>query len=127
MCHTAYGKRRSNPAALYEPAVVTPIPSHGSEPVLSRSKEPALRLPKGRSRDSFAPKGHLKQKDLSLAPRRQARQEEMDNAIDSKSHKKQILTYLRLAHRKLGFLLNFGAAVMKDGITRTVNGLDAGR
>ncbi len=45
----------------------------------------------------------------------------------SKSHKKQILTYLRLARRKLGFLLNFGAAVMKDGITRAVNGLDAGR
>ncbi len=41
----------------------------------------------------------------------------------SKSHKKQILTYLRLAQMKLGFLLNFGAAVMKDGITRTVNGL----
>ncbi len=45
----------------------------------------------------------------------------------SKSHKKQILTYLKLAHVKLGFLLNFGAAVMKEGITRTVNGLDAGR
>ena len=45
----------------------------------------------------------------------------------SKSHKKQILTHLRLAHRKLGFLLNFGAAVMKEGITRAVNGLDAGR
>ena len=45
----------------------------------------------------------------------------------TKSHKKQILTHLRLAHKKLGFLLNFGAAVMKDGITRTVNGLDEGR
>ena len=31
------------------------------------------------------------------------------------------------SHKKLGFLLNFGAAVMKDGITRTVNGLDEGR
>jgi GxxExxY protein len=39
------------------------------------------------------------------------------------AHKKQLLTYLRLARMKLGFLLNFGAAVMKDGITRTVNGL----
>jgi GxxExxY protein len=39
------------------------------------------------------------------------------------AHKKQLLTYLRLADMKLGFLLNFGAAVMKDGITRTVNGL----
>jgi len=28
---------------------------------------------------------------------------------------------------KLGFLLNFGAAVMKEGITRTVNGLEEGR
>jgi len=36
-------------------------------------------------------------------------------------------TYLRLADMKLGFLLNFGAAVMKDGITRTVNGLAEGQ
>jgi len=40
------------------------------------------------------------------------------------AHKKQLLTYLRLTGRKLGFLLNFGEALMKDGITRTVNGLD---
>ncbi len=45
----------------------------------------------------------------------------------TKSHKKQILTHLRLAHKKLGFLLNFGAAVMKEGITRTVNGLEESR
>ncbi len=42
-------------------------------------------------------------------------------------HKKQLLTYLRLTGMKLGFLLNFGAAVMKDGITRTVNGLAEGQ
>jgi GxxExxY protein len=45
----------------------------------------------------------------------------------SRSHKKQILTHLRLAHLKLGFLLNFGAAIMKEGITRTVNGLAESR
>ncbi len=44
----------------------------------------------------------------------------------TKSHKKQILTHLRLAHKKLGFLLNFGAALMEEGITRTVNGLEEG-
>lgn len=38
-------------------------------------------------------------------------------------HKKQTLTYLRLANLRLGLLLNFGAALMKDGITRLVNGL----
>ncbi|MDP4611312.1 MAG: GxxExxY protein [Opitutales bacterium] len=38
------------------------------------------------------------------------------------SHKKQTLTYLRLTGMKLGFLLNFGEALMKDGITRTING-----
>ena len=38
-------------------------------------------------------------------------------------HKKQLLTYLRLTGMKLGYLLNFGDALMKDGITRTVNGL----
>ena len=40
------------------------------------------------------------------------------------AHKKQIQTYLRLTGCKLGFLLNFGEALMKDGITRAVNGLD---
>ncbi len=45
----------------------------------------------------------------------------------SKSHKKQILTHVRLAHKKLGFLLNFGAAMMKEGITRAVNGLAEGQ
>jgi GxxExxY protein len=39
------------------------------------------------------------------------------------AHRKQLQTYLRLAGLKLGFLLNFGAALMKEGITRTVNGL----
>ena len=43
------------------------------------------------------------------------------------AHKKQLLTYLKLADMKLGFLLNFGAAAMKDGITRTVNGLGEGQ
>ena len=40
------------------------------------------------------------------------------------AHKKQLLTYLRLTGNKLGFLLNFGEALMKDGITRTVNSLE---
>jgi len=37
-------------------------------------------------------------------------------------HSKQLLTYLRLTNTKLGFILNFGAAVMKDGINRIING-----
>ena len=39
------------------------------------------------------------------------------------AHKKQIQTYLRLTDHKLGFLLNFGEALMKQGITRAVNNL----
>lgn len=38
-------------------------------------------------------------------------------------HKKQLLTYLKLGDKKLGFLLNFGEAVMKNGVVRIVNGL----
>jgi len=37
------------------------------------------------------------------------------------AHKKQLLTYLRLTGLKLGYLLNFGEALMRDGITRTIN------
>lgn len=41
----------------------------------------------------------------------------------SNAHKKQVLTYLKLTGMKLGFLLNFGEAFMKNGISRIVNGL----
>ena len=40
----------------------------------------------------------------------------------SAAHKKQLLTYLRLTGLKLGYLLNFGEALMRDGITRIING-----
>ena len=39
------------------------------------------------------------------------------------AHKKQLLTYLKLTDTKLGYILNFGAPLMKEGIIRTVNGL----
>lgn len=38
-------------------------------------------------------------------------------------HKKQLLTYLKLTNCRLGLLINFGAALIKDGISRVVNGL----
>ena len=38
-------------------------------------------------------------------------------------HMKQLLTYLRLTDNRLGLLINFGAAVIKAGIHRVVNGL----
>jgi GxxExxY protein len=39
-------------------------------------------------------------------------------------HKKQLLSYLRLANKRLGLLINFNVALIKDGITRIVNGLE---
>ena len=39
------------------------------------------------------------------------------------AHKKQVQTYLKLTGCKPGYLLNFGEALMKNGITRCVNGL----
>ncbi|HEU0155932.1 MAG TPA: GxxExxY protein [Stellaceae bacterium] len=39
------------------------------------------------------------------------------------AHKAQLLSYLRLGGYKLGFLLNFHVAHMRDGIVRLVNGL----
>ncbi|MEM7020426.1 MAG: GxxExxY protein [Pseudomonadota bacterium] len=43
--------------------------------------------------------------------------EQVNNA-----HKKHLLTYLRLTDMKLGYLLNFGENLMKNGIIRTING-----
>lgn len=42
----------------------------------------------------------------------------------SKVHYKQLFTYLKLADKRLGLLLNFGADLMKEGIKRIVNGLE---
>jgi GxxExxY protein len=36
-------------------------------------------------------------------------------------HKKQLLTYLRLAEKPLGLLMNFNQPVLKHGITRIIN------
>lgn len=38
------------------------------------------------------------------------------------AHKKQVLTYLRLTGLKLGYQLDFGEALMRDGITRIIHG-----
>jgi GxxExxY protein len=38
-------------------------------------------------------------------------------------HRGQLLSYLKLGGFKLGFLLNFNVAHMRDGIVRLVNGL----
>jgi GxxExxY protein len=38
-------------------------------------------------------------------------------------HPKQLLTYLKITGIKLGLLINFNEALIKDGITRIVNNL----
>ncbi len=38
-------------------------------------------------------------------------------------HKKQLLTYLKITGLKLGLLINFNEALIKDGIVRIVNKL----
>jgi len=38
-------------------------------------------------------------------------------------HKKQLLTCLKLADKRLGLLINLNVAPIKDSITRIVNGL----
>ena len=36
-------------------------------------------------------------------------------------HKKQLLTYLKLADKLLGLLINFNEVLLKDGIIRIIN------
>jgi len=38
-------------------------------------------------------------------------------------YKKQLLTHLRLADKRLGLLINFNVVLIKDGITRIANGM----
>jgi GxxExxY protein len=38
-------------------------------------------------------------------------------------HRKHLPTYLRLAGKRLGLLINFDTELIKDGIARVVNGL----
>ena len=37
-------------------------------------------------------------------------------------HHKQLLTYLKLANKRLGLLINFNEALLKNGIKRMLNG-----
>ena len=60
--------------------------------------------------------------DLLVEEKVIAELKSVEQIIDA--HKKQVQTYLRLTGCKLGFLLNFGEALMKRGITRVVNGLE---
>ena len=39
-------------------------------------------------------------------------------------HRKQLLTYLRLANLRLGLLINFNVALIKNGIVRIANGIE---
>jgi GxxExxY protein len=41
----------------------------------------------------------------------------------AKVHAKQLFTYLKLADKRLGLLLNFGCDLMKEGIKRIANGM----
>jgi GxxExxY protein len=41
----------------------------------------------------------------------------------AKVHKKQLRTYLKIADKRLGLLINFGAELIKDGISRVANGM----
>ena len=40
----------------------------------------------------------------------------------TKAHHKQVLTYQRLTGIRLGYLLNFGEDLIRDGILRITNG-----
>jgi len=37
-------------------------------------------------------------------------------------HFKQLLTYIKLADKKLGLIINFNESLLKDGIKRVING-----
>ena len=39
-------------------------------------------------------------------------------------HEEQLLTYLKLADKRLGLLINFNVVLLKDGIRRKINGYD---
>jgi len=43
--------------------------------------------------------------------------------VTASIHRKQLLTYLRLADKRLGLLINFNVSLIKDGISRVVNAL----
>ncbi|NLG19144.1 MAG: hypothetical protein GX556_17610 [Fibrobacter sp.] len=37
--------------------------------------------------------------------------------------RQKLLSYLRLSKKKLGLIINFHVAILKDGVERIVNGL----
>ncbi|MDZ7828669.1 MAG: GxxExxY protein [Halofilum sp. (in: g-proteobacteria)] len=59
--------------------------------------------------------------DLRVASKVILEIKSVEKIVDS--HKKQLLTYLKMTECKLGYLLNFGEPLMKNGIVRVVNDL----
>jgi hypothetical protein len=49
---------------------------------------------------------------------------EFSDAYGRHKDRKQLPTYLRLADKRLGLLINFQVALIKDGIARIVSGLE---
>jgi hypothetical protein len=56
---------------------------------------------------------------LHLRPRRRAGEVKSVDAL-APVHEAQLLTYLRLSGRRLGFLINFNVVLLKQGIKRMI-------
>ena len=84
-------------------------------------KSTGPRTPQGKARSSQNARKHGERSAEAIVNRKLILElksvERLTNA-----HKKQLLTYLRLTGMKVGYLLNFGEALIKDGITRIIHG-----
>jgi len=59
---------------------------------------------------------------VNPGPERRIGMHSHGDAGHTKAHHRQVLNYLPLTGTRLGCLLNFGEALMRDGISRIING-----
>ena len=102
------GARVSRPAAFAIPERRAPEHAH-------TVPDPNRRIGKPSREGSY-----YLHKDKDALTRRHREHESVEKV--TKAHPKQVLTYPRLTGIRLGCLLDFGDALMREGISRIING-----
>jgi hypothetical protein len=88
------------------------------------AKERIASIPAGRSAGRVGRIAVRRGISIRLVRRKQSNRVAEIAGTSHPSAQERLLTHIRLANKRLGLLIDFGADLIKDGIFRVVNGLE---